>query len=291
MCADWVKPIVSPPGLRHADSSPGEVYVSLTSIFANQRRVACVLRSLVEQTRPPDRIFLHLSEEPYLKDAGFPGRNLTEDELVSTLDRYRDRVEVRWVPNRGPYRKLLPLLAELYGREEHFAVLTVDDDTEYHPGVVEALLGDGAPVRCLRGFAIAAECPGDLGRWGYFRRRRISQGTALMSFSTGVGGVLYRREAFEAVKDILLDESIYLDCCPTNDDIWFNFLRIANGVPMTVVDAPYVTLDRTNRETSLWKNFNGAGNNQQIRSTAKRLVEMGLLRSDASRLRAGGSTD
>jgi len=275
----WVTPVVSVSGDPRVVSRAVPVYASLTSIFDNQNRLARTLQSILDQTRPPNRIFLHLSEESHLKDAGFPGRRITDEGLASVLENNGDRVEVHWVPNTGPYRKLLPTLEELVRarNEERFVVVTFDDDLEYHPGVISSLLSCDAPASCLRGFEMDLDGAESLAHWDYFRRRPLPEGTSLVNFSTGVGSVLYTRAVFEGLYDALLDSSIYLECCPTNDDIWFNFLRIANGVALTVVAAPYVARDLTNRETALWSHFNYAGNNQQIRATAARLNQLGLL--------------
>ena len=82
---------------------------------------------------------------------------------------------------------------------------------------------------------------------------------------------------FEGLYETLLDDDLYRSCCPTNDDIWFNLLRIVNRVPLTLVDAPYVTEDLTNPKTALWQRYNQRTNNSQIRATVDRLTELGLL--------------
>lgn len=259
----------------------GSLLVSLTSIFSNQSRLLRTLESILTQSRLPDKIFVHLSTDPYLMDAGFPGRRITDAALAAFLDRHADRIHVRWVENDGPYRKLLPLLRELAERGtltgEGPTIVTLDDDLAYHEDVIAQLVGCNAPSACLRGFDMRIESTAELSTWSYEQRQRQRKGFSLFHYSTGVGGVLLRPSVFKGLFEILLDSKLYREHCPTNDDIWFNLLRIANGVPMTIVDAPYVAQDLTNEPTSLWQNFNGRGNNDQIRATVKLLRSMGVF--------------
>lgn len=259
----------------------GAIYVSLTSIFQNQSRLVRTLQSMLDQSLRPDAIFLHLSSEPYLKDAGFSGRRITDRELGAFLERHEALVHVRWVENTGPYRKLVPLLGDLVdGRLSDASaarIITIDDDLEYHPDTVASLVESGAPCACLRGFEMRLDHPSKLSEWGYFQRTRLSSGSSVLNFATGVGGILYTVPAFARTLDLLRDDTMYRECCPTNDDIWFNFLRIVNEVPMTIIDAPYVKQDLTNYTTSLWLGFNNERNNEQIRVTSRRLREQGLL--------------
>ncbi len=259
------------------------LYVSLTSIFDNQRRLLRTLESVVEQSLRPDAVYVHLSDEPYLQDQGFAGRRITDEGLASFLDRHRKLVHIRWVDNTGPYRKLLPLLREIQGRrqdnDEAVRIVTLDDDLVYDPGVLASLVGSGSPCACLRGFDMGIENPSALSDWGYFRKRRLGGGNSVFHFGTGVGGVLYTMPVFEGLFEILFDEDAYRECCPTNDDIWLNLLRIANQVPITTVDAPYVAEDLTNPKTALWQRYNQRNNNRQIRATVTRLRELGVLGS------------
>jgi hypothetical protein len=51
----------------------------------------------------------------------------------------------------------------------------------------------------------------------------------LFNFHVGKAGVLYHPKFFSKTKDIIFKRKIYTECCETGDDIWFNFMRIANG--------------------------------------------------------------
>ena len=279
--APWRWPRVArlPPAARRPGAP--RVYASLTSIFANQARLLETLESILAQSRLPDAVFVHLSTTPYLKDEGFRDGRVTHSGLATFLERHRERVHVRWVENTGPYRKLLPLVRDVTERglpeERHLRIVTLDDDVVYHPDTIASLLGSNAPSVCLRGFRMRLPPTGGLNQWGYWKKQRVASGASVLHFATGVGGVLYTLPVFEGLLGVLLDATLYRECCPTNDDIWFNLLRIANRVPMTVVDAPYVARDLTNHQTALFGHFNEAGNNPQIRATAARLQALGVL--------------
>lgn len=57
------------------------VYVSLTSIFKNQSKLLRTLVSITKQTYSPNKIFLYLSETPYILDSGFKKKKITNIKL------------------------------------------------------------------------------------------------------------------------------------------------------------------------------------------------------------------
>ena len=128
------------PEMRGADSSwnapiwvgslqtQPKLIVSLTSIKSRIVYLERVVRSILSQSRAPDRVVLHLSEEPYLQDGGVPQETLPTGLL--TLEQ-AGLLEIRYVANIGPYRKLLPILRAEW--EANCVIVTADDDTIYPP--------------------------------------------------------------------------------------------------------------------------------------------------------------
>lgn len=88
------------------------VYISLTSIFKNQKILLATLQSIISQTQLPDKIFLYLSEEPFILDTGFENKEITNVDLLNFLEENKEIIQINWVENEGSYRKLLPLLKE-----------------------------------------------------------------------------------------------------------------------------------------------------------------------------------
>ncbi len=62
------------------------VYVSLTSIFKKQSILIKTLKCILNQTRIPDKIFIYLSEEPYILDDGFKDKQITHHKLINLIN-------------------------------------------------------------------------------------------------------------------------------------------------------------------------------------------------------------
>jgi hypothetical protein len=226
------------------------ITVCLTSISPNIDILHPTLRSLVEQSLKPDRIVLYLSEEPYLLDKGFPGRKVPAFPPV---------VEVRWTKNTGPFRKLLPLLREYWGKDE--IIITVDDDTVYHSELVEKMVTAYKETGCC----IGCRCiyVGDPRTSEYVTT--AARERDVYNFHTGKGAVLYHPSMFK--HEGILSED-YLLFCPTGDDHWFNMWRMHLGTECLALNFKYMTRDLTKRSTALYHNFNEKANKLTFRRTA-----------------------
>ena len=125
------------------------IYISLTSIFKNQDILLKTLQSIIKQTRQPDKIFLYLSEESYILDTGFKDKKITNSNLLKFIND-NSVIDIKWVKNTGPYRKLLPLLKDKW--EEDCIIITIDDDTVYDKNLVRNLLYDYNQHKCVIGY-------------------------------------------------------------------------------------------------------------------------------------------
>lgn len=129
------------------------VIVSLTTTRSRMHLLKYTLASLLDQEYKADRILVNISREAYLLDEGIP-------EQPSWLEAMAGRgVEVHWVANTGPYRKLLPALEQ--AREEDL-VITCDDDVIYGPGWLGSLL------EAAQGHPDSVVCGRPVGRYGMF---------------------------------------------------------------------------------------------------------------------------
>ena len=212
---------------------------SLTSISGREAALVKTIDSLLNQTVKLD-IHLWVSYEPYLLDKGFTFSP--------------EGVFIHYVLNDGPFRKLLPALT-MFPNE---IIITVDDDTEYHPSFVETIMNHYK-------YGILA-----------FRASRISEKpysmweevkttcTELDLFAKGNGGVVYDAKLFQK-EDFY--NPIYKSLCPTNDDIWLNFWRIKEKIPLQVV--PLVNYYRTNQQESRLWFMNMNDNDSMILKTKK----------------------
>ena len=109
------------------------VYISLTTIFRNQEKAYLAIQSILNQTKKPDKIFLYLSEDKSFFDEGFKNKKITNENLLDLVN--RNKIDIIWGKDIGPYGKLLPLLKQKW--EEDCIIITIDDDSVYSNNLIE----------------------------------------------------------------------------------------------------------------------------------------------------------
>jgi len=146
-------------------------------------------------------------------------------------------IEVYWVPNLGPYRKLLPTLRRFMGGD--FLVATADDDVMYPPGWLNGLVTAYHLNFCVTAYRCRAMRFGRNGMllpyhdWPFFAWSAStdsghSRGSHI--FPTGRGGILYHSSYFQDLD--LLEEFRLL--APGQDDVAFKIAMLIQGVPVAV---------------------------------------------------------
>lgn len=233
-----------------------KVVISLTSIRSRQDQLHLTLQSLLQQDYPDFEVRIFVSHEAYLLDEGFAAIP-AECRALLRQDR-----RLRWcrVPNLGPYRKLLPILADPL--MQNTLIVTADDDTLYPSHWLSTLVHYYRLHRCIigfRGHQMARDAAGFLPyrRW---MNQKIVQTPSLFLLPTGKDGVLYHPAFFhQAVLDIRSAMAV----APTADDLWFKWHTAINRVPAYLVHADYrsASLPDTNDGPSLYREFNAAGAN------------------------------
>lgn len=231
------------------------VYVSITSIYQRQSALIATLNSIINQTMKPDRIFLYLSEEPYLLDSGFKDKTISNKQLSSIIES-NSLIEVVWTKNTGPYRKLLPLLEEKFN--EDCLIITIDDDTQYNNTIIETYVNLFNAHQCQIG-ARATLMDLKIAKDNNYGGPPHYEVSAINNFNTGKGGILYHPSFFHKFNDIIFNNEIYNKLCSTNDDIWFNCLRMCSDVSCYVPKYKYMEKDLHNSH-SLWDKFNSLDN-------------------------------
>jgi hypothetical protein len=98
------------------------IIISLTSIYQRQSRLINTLKSIFNQNLQNKykvgKIILNLSIEPYLLDSGFINQKIDNIDLLKLINEHLDNIEINWVSNTGPYRKLLPTLHKYWHNPE-----------------------------------------------------------------------------------------------------------------------------------------------------------------------------
>lgn len=216
--------------------------VSFTSYPGRIESVKQVLDSLYAQTLQADEIFLWLAEEE------FPNK---EEDLPKALqeDLLANRFHVRWCDNLGSHKKYF------YAMQEYpdDIIVTVDDDTYYHPDSMERLMDahkqfpDAVAACCTSLIMLDKELrPRPIHEWLFDYHELCTPSMLLMAI--GVGGVLYPPCA---VSKKVFDKKFILENCNVKgricgDDILLKAGEMLNGTPVvTVTNKDYYRLPNT----------------------------------------------
>ena len=200
--------------------------VSLTSISSRLPVLRHTLISLLDQHCKPDRIVLLLSKEPYLMDEGVNDLPPWLDVMVAQRD-----IELQWVENTGPYRKLIPLYRTATDDD---VIVTCDDDVIYGPEWLSSLMQTAKehPNAIVCGRA-RRPVKNSLGRRKSYLIWKLvplgSNGPELLPI--GIAGVVYCKR-FLCEKIMLCDD--YKSLAPKQDDLWFDLARRQAGVDVFV---------------------------------------------------------
>ncbi|UDL03853.1 glycosyltransferase family A protein [Marinobacter sp. CA1] len=228
------------------------VLVSLTSTRVRLPILKYTLISLLDQNCPPDEIVLNLSSEPYLFDEGIESLPDWLKNIDST------KVTINWVPNEGPYRKLIPTIGMAQFDD---LIVTCDDDVIYGPEWLGVLLRFarenpdciicGRARRPVKNFFGLTQ---SYNNWIF-----CDEGSrSLKSLPIGIAGVVYRKSLLDSD---LLNSKYYLKYAPKQDDLWFKlssyrmdtYVFVAPGVNQQIfaIDAPAKLYDINAKQA--WK--------------------------------------
>lgn len=202
------------------------ITVNLTTTFQRLSLCRIALTSLLMQTWLPHRINLWVSEEPYLRDKGIGEVGVMDQFVESLPDSARNLLNIRWVPNTGPYRKLIPMLREA-GPDD--VIVTADDDIFYGQAWLSGLLqayadAEGMPVAAR----VRKKRINFLGKstsylhWKLMHHPSIMDDDFVVTFG---GGAVLSRAMFRE-QDIADDSFLML--APTADDLWYSKLLKMN---------------------------------------------------------------
>lgn len=237
-----------------------KIYISLTSIASREAQLRLTLQSLCEQVLDkPYEVHVFLSHEPYLLDDGW-------DSLPQwpELDAppFRELIQFHFVPNTGPYRKLLPILNRMIDAGENPIIVTADDDVIYPPHWIQTLVDEHVlcgSIVAFRGHTIAADEKGIKNYIAWINEPKLA--FSIFNIPTGREGVLYRPSLLD--KSVLDIESA-LRLAPTADDLWFKMHSLMAGSPVRLLlDGlnNFPTSTKADCRDTLWRSFNSGGGN------------------------------
>ncbi|MEZ5754690.1 MAG: hypothetical protein R3D90_08005 [Paracoccaceae bacterium] len=233
-----------------------EIDISLTSISPRIGRLAPVVASLLAQEPAPARVLIHLSRGAYLLDQGIA--DLPAD-LAALVD--GARVQVVWVENTGPYRKILPWLGAHLGTDRW--VVTADDDTLYPQGWLARLIAGRQATGAVTGWTAHPIVlrRGRVAGYGRWFGADLPAGPALRVLPIGKDGVLYSGRDFPPeVMDIATARAI----APTADDLWLRWHAARLGLPAQAVGQGEALAETSRAGPSLWRAYNRQGGNDAV---------------------------
>lgn len=214
-----------------------DVYITLTTINNRLDLLSKVIESLLNQTVLPKKIFLNISEGGYLLDTGISKNDPRLEGIKNN-----DLVQINWVENTGPYRKIIPFMEHFYSLKssEDMLFITVDDDTLYPEYFIESLLCeffDNDSVIAFRGRSV------NVSNNSISTYSDWSLGENVLNFNnlpTGKDGVIYSTKFF--TRDFI-DVKKAVDLAPTADDLWIKWHCALNGVKAKILRPEAATSD------------------------------------------------
>lgn len=245
------------------------VYVSITSIYQRQPTLLETLKSLMNQTKRPDKIFLNLSTKPHLLDSGFPGKKIPYTPLHNFIQN-NPIISVSWVKNMGPYRKLLPTLRDKW--HEDCIIITADDDTYYDCDLIHNMVNDYYKNKCVVGYrGFTPKCENIM--QFHYDKRATTKPVSRLNFLTGKGAILYKPQFFHRTKKLIFNHNIFMKTCSTADDVWFYLIRILNNIDCYVGNKPWMQIDYFTN--GLFQEFNENSNTAHLFATINKLKQFG----------------
>ena len=253
------------------------IIISLTTISSRLNQVHHVIQSLLNQNINDAQfeVRLHLSKEAYLLDEGCP--TLT-DELSELLRNNIDQFTIQYVPNSGPYRKIIPVLNEVYdyqySRFINTLIVTADDDTIYPSWWLKKLYDFYLKYKCIIGFRGRAMSFSQNRLLPYRKwTKNISENPSLNIVPTGKDGVLYSPTHLHPdVRDI----DTALSIAPKADDIWLKAHSLLLGIPAALIhtslEEEFPSVNDSEPEISLYRSFNKRGGNDEAIDSYEKLV-------------------
>lgn len=189
--------------------------------------------SLVSQEVVPDKIILNLSKEPYLKDDGIYNADILSYLTAGISLSLKEIIELRWVKNTGPYRKLLPTLKQA---SQEDIIVTADDDIFYGRQWLKLLLEGFDPTKKVIHAGRVRKIkknihnkPSGYIHWPIIKDKQVLREDWLITY--GGGAVLYRGWFPES----LIENKDFLNIAPTADDIWYSKICKLCGLNVEVV--------------------------------------------------------
>ena len=214
-----------------------EIIISLTSHPPRIGSAYKTVRTLLHQDVLPDRVLLWLAREQ------FPDKKIPRE----LLELQRFGLEIRWYHDIRSYKKLIPALRE----HPDALIITADDDWYYRTDMLRVLLEEhrrypqqvichaATGVRFVDENKLTADSP-------------LEGAASFLNMALGGSGTLYPPGVLDQQ---VLDEKLFMETAPTNDDIWFWAMAVKKGtrirLPETALGLALMTDDTVQNLSAL----------------------------------------
>jgi len=202
-------------GVSSQKYGESELLVSLTTYGKRFYSVATTIESIMQGTIKPNRIVLWL-------DHSFENKAIP----VALQKQVERGLEICFCKDIKSYQKLIPSLKKY----PEATIITIDDDAIYDYDLVERLLYSHSifpnMIIANRVHQIKLDRNKKPLSYNKWRWRKTLDDASPLNFMTGVGGVLY---PLHCLDDEIFNESVFVDICKYNDDIWFYAMALKKG--------------------------------------------------------------
>lgn len=195
--------------------------VSITTYYPRSKYIYKTLSSIFRQTLVPNKIIIYVG-----------------DCVKPNIGKYSNTiVDVVYCEDFKSFNKLIHLL----NCETNDIVVTLDDDWIYDMHLLESLynehLAHPNDVICTKARRINI-IDGVVQPYHTWRR---TQQSGMKILPLGFGGILYPNLKKCFHEDVKL-KNVFLNLCPTGDDLWFKVQSMRNGVSVSVVKTPMLNV-------------------------------------------------
>ena len=113
----------------------------------------------------------------------------------------------------------------------------------------------------------------------HYEKRTNTIPRTLYNFANSGVGTITHPSFFHKTKNLIFDLKLIKDLCPTTDDIWYYFCRIANNIDTVIINKPNFFQFFNNQDYALFFNYNNVDdrNTLNIKKTAIKFHELKLI--------------
>lgn len=213
-------------GLKHNGkylSEKSSFIVSLTTYGERVNFIHLTLRSILLQSTPPKKIYLWLSLN------NFPNKKIPKS--LATLEKYG--VTIRFVKEDLKSYKKIVYTYEIEKHNNDCYIVTADDDVYYPKSWLHDMelkvKENNNFVYCYRAQEISFKTEHQVCKYNQWKLYNSAR-EAHSVLPTGVSGICYPMYSLVGVTN-----KLYLDVCPTADDVWLRFITLKNGYKCKLV--------------------------------------------------------